>query len=248
MIVIFFLILILILIFLYLKYENEKFISTSVDTIDSVTKYECYLIIDTILTEINKKYNKQLIRGEIDRVEKTLLNDNLNYKISIFINNPKKYTSKKMVFDISYYNDTIFINSINIGNGGELLDIERNSTTSRGSILFKPKINMDLVKENEIITNHSIVNYKETLNKQKDRTKWILDNESNIFDNKNKLDNSSKIKINWDCFGIATNDKSTKLLRKTPNFYINNFTQKNDLYNWLFDPSQHTESRAVAIV
>ena len=83
MIIIFFLVLILILIFLYLKCENEKFVSYSVDTLDSVTKHECYLIIDTILDDINTKYKKKLVRGEIDRVEKTFMNKKLQVNLAL---------------------------------------------------------------------------------------------------------------------------------------------------------------------
>ena len=48
MIVIYFLILILIILFLYLKVQNEYFNSVPVDTIDSVSKHECYLIIEIL--------------------------------------------------------------------------------------------------------------------------------------------------------------------------------------------------------
>jgi hypothetical protein len=239
MIIIFFLVLILILIFLYLKCENEKFVSYSVDTLDSVTKHECYLIIDTILDDINAKYKKNLVRGEIERVEKTFINKNkLNYKINIFIYNLNKHTNQKILFDITYDSESIVVNSINSGISRNILDIERDAIPSRGSIVYKPKVNMDLVhKNNELKNNHSVVDFVETPNKQQNRTKWILDKEAKLFDNKNAVDRESNIKLQWDCFGIATNDNSRKTLRNIPNFVISNYTEKEDLYNsCFFDP------------
>lgn len=248
MIIIFFLVLILILIFLYLKCENEKFVSYSVDTLDSVTKHECYLIIDTILDDINTKYKKNLVRGEIDRVEKTFVNKNtLNYKINIFIYNLDRHSNQKILFDITYDSETIVVNSINNG-VKKILDIERDAVPERGSILYKPKVNMDLVqKNNELKNNHSAVDFVETSDKQQNRTKWILDNEAKLFDNKDDVDRASNIKLQWDCFGIATNDNSNKTLRNIPKFVISNYTEKNDLYNWLFNPAQDSASRPVGI-
>lgn len=249
MIIIFFLVLILILIFLYLKCENEKFISYSVDTLDSVTKHECYLIIDTILDDINTKYKKRLVRGEIERVEKTFVNKNtLNYKINIFIYNLDKHTNQKILFDITYDSETIVINSINNGISRDILNIERDAIPERGSILYKPKVNMDLVqKNNDLKNNHTIVDFAETRDKHQNRTKWILDNDALLFDNKKAVDVSSNIKLQWDCFGIPTNDKESKQLRNIPNFVISNYTEKNDLYNWLFDPSRDSASRPIGI-
>ena len=84
MIVIFFLVLILIIIFLYLKTEHETFISMPADTIDSVSKHECYLLVDSVLNNINNKFKQNFVRGELDRVEKTYdeQNDSINYKIN----------------------------------------------------------------------------------------------------------------------------------------------------------------------
>ena len=104
MIVIFFLVLILIIIFLYLKSHHEKFSSMPVDTIDSVSKHECYLLVDSVLNNINNKFKKNFVRGNLDRVEKEFdeENNSINYKINVFIYNPDKDVNRKILFDITF--------------------------------------------------------------------------------------------------------------------------------------------------
>ena len=82
--IIFLLVFFLVILFLYLKIKKdlENFTSIGIDAIDSVTKQECKIIVDTVLLNMNKKINKHFQRGQIDRVEKTMINENtINYKI-----------------------------------------------------------------------------------------------------------------------------------------------------------------------
>jgi len=230
--------------FLYLKIKNdiEKYQSMSVNTIDSVTKYECHLLIDTLLLYINSTYNKQLVRGEIDRVEKTINEDSINYKINIFIYNAKKYTTKKIMFDISYNNNNIIINNISDGISRDILVEERNAYASRGSVLFKPRVNIDNVEPNSTLkNNHSNINYNSTVKPQDDKNKWILPIDAPVIElPKNKP-------LLWDSFGIS-NDNSKKCQDKSliqPKFIVSNFTQRNDVYDWLFDPAQDSSSRPI---
>lgn len=249
MIVIFFLVLILIIIFVYLKTKHENFDSIPVDTIDSVSKHECYLIIDTILNNIYKTYKKYLIRGNIDRIEKTFdeVNNAINYKINVFIYNPNKDTNKKIEFDVTYDNKNIILNSIKSGISREVLSIERDAVDERGSIVFKPKVNMDKVKKNSNYITNKKIDYPENKNKEKyiHSNKIILPLEDEKYDNDECVINSENQKQYWDCFGISTNDK--RIIRNTPKFIVSNFITKNDTYNWLFDPSQDSGSRPAGI-
>ena len=246
MIVIYFLILILIILFLYLKVQNEYFNSVPVDTIDSVSKHECYLIIDTILDNINTKYNKNLVRGNLDRVEKTVDTNKLNYKINVFIYNTDKDTNKKVCFDVDYDNKNIILNSIKNGASIEVLNIEREAIPERGSIVFKPRVNMDTVnKNNELKNNFSYVSFKETPYKMVTRTNDILDTESQQYDNKREVFNYENRIALWDPFGVPIESEDERVLRNVPNFIVSNFTAKNDLYHWLFDPAQDSASRPI---
>jgi len=227
MIVIYFLILILIILFLYLKVQNEYFNSVPVDTIDSVSKHECYLIIDTILDNINTKYNKNLVRGNLDRVEKTVDTNKLNYKINVFIYNTDKDTNKKVCFDVDYDNKQIILNSIKNGDSIEVLNIE------------------SVNKNNELKNNFSYVSFKETPYKMVTRTNDILDTESQQYDNKREVFNYDNRIALWDPFGVPIESEDDRVLRNVPNFIVSNFTAKNDLYHWLFDPAQDSASRPI---
>ena len=232
--------------FLYLKVQNEYFNSVPVDTIDSVSKHECYLIIDTILDNINTKYNKNLVRDNLDRVEKTVDTNKLNYKINVFIYNTEKDTNKKVCFDIDYNNKYIILNSIKNGYSREILNIERDAVPERGSIVFKPRINMDNVnKNNDTKNNFSYVSLNETPFKMVNRTKPILDKESQQNDNKRDVFNYDNRITIWDNFGVPIESEDDRVLRNVPNFIVSNFTAKNDLYHWLFDPAQDSASRPI---
>jgi hypothetical protein len=251
MIIIFLLVLILIIIFLYLKTEHEQFVSMPVDTIDSVSKHECYLLVDSVLNNINNKFKKNFIRGNLDRVEKTNdeLNNSINYKINIFIYNPDKNSNRKILFDITYDNKNIVLNSMKNGVSSEVLSLERDAVDSRGSIVYKPKVNIDKVmKYNTLKNNFSFIDFKETSDKHYSdisRTSWILTPDAEMYDNENNVIKSEYIKIDWDCFGIPTNEE--KVIRHTPNFIKSNYTEKNDMYDWLFNTASDSASRPIGI-
>lgn len=242
---------ILLLIFLNIK-KKENF--RVIDTIDSVTKEECNLLIDVVLSNINDKFNKNLIRGNLDSVEKTYLDNSINYKINVFIYNNDKFTNKKIFFDITYDNKHIILNKVKNGVSREILNIERDAITSRGSIVFKPKVNIDLVKKNNNIKfDYSNFNIPETNNKMVNRNKWVLDNDANSYKNNIVFPNKF-VKKYWDCFGIAyVNDKgcglnhSSHKFEKIPNFFINNYAVNSDIYDWMFNPAEDSASRPIGI-
>ena len=64
-------ILILILSLIFLK-NRENFTSYSIDAIEPGLKQEVETILNLVIQDINKNYNKELYVGNIDRVEKTM--------------------------------------------------------------------------------------------------------------------------------------------------------------------------------
>ena len=55
-------------------------------------------MVDQLLDELNRLYNKRLVRINIERVEKTQLNETLtNYKVSTFVFNIAKDSSVKLM-------------------------------------------------------------------------------------------------------------------------------------------------------
>jgi hypothetical protein len=251
MIVIFFLVLILIIIFLYLKTTHEKFVSIPIDTIDSVSKQECYLLVDSVLNNINNKFKKNFVRGNLDRVEKTFddANNSINYKINVFIYNPDKYVNRKLLFDITFNDKHIILNGIKNGVSRDVLGIERDAVDSRGSILYKPKVDIEKVKKNSVRkNNYSLIDFENTqdnISNNVDRTNWILNPDAEMFDNENNVIKSEYVKIDWDCFGIPTNE--SRVIRRTPRFIKSNYTEKNELYDWLFNPASDSASRPIGV-
>jgi hypothetical protein len=251
MIVIFFLVLILIIIFLYLKSTHEQFVSIPVDTIDSVSKQECQLLVDSVLANINNKFKKNFVRGNLDRVEKTFdeSNDSINYKINVFIYNPDKDINRKLLFDITFNDKHIILNGIKNGVSREVLGIERDAVDSRGSIVYKPKVNIEKVKKNtDRKNNYSLVDFENThdnISNNVDRTSWILNSDAEMYDNENNVIKSEYVKIDWDCFGVPTNE--SRVIRRTPHFIKSNYTEKNELYDWLFNPATDSASRPIGI-
>ena len=265
------LILILVLlIFIYLNVKltnNEKFDTYSVDVIDTITKQECYMIVETILEYLNKKYNKNLVAGNIDRAEKTYGENRLDYKINIFIYNPQRYTNKKINFNVTLEDNKLIINSIRNGISREILEEERGGVDSRGSVIYKPRINMDSVKPVDKQKNNFVnIQYKElsdkneSINNIKNRTSWILDKDAQEFEDNNTCVFPSKVVANvWDDKGIqlTLNNKCSDSnmgthhgvhkFRKIPNFHVSNFTLNDDNYHWLFDQAQDSASRPIGV-
>lgn len=244
------------LIFFYVK-KNEKtetFIEFSGDAIDSVTRKEVEEIVDLILQDINKTYNKNITRGVIDRVERTLEENGINYNINVFIYNNDRYTNKKINFDVTVNDNTIILNNIKMGNSRNILIEERGGIPGRESISYKPFINIyNVLKNEDNSLEYSDVNYDETEEKMTDRTSWVLDTDA-VKNKDNIKDITKDVYHIWDCYGVEKTDNKgkilnhgTKKINSVPNFHPSNFTDKKDSYNWLFDPSQDSASRPVGV-
>lgn len=245
---------------LYLGYRHqENFEDIPVDVIDDSTKYEVETIVDIILNDINKKFNKNLIRGAIDRVEKTLEKNTIKYSINIFIYNHQKSTNRKTEFNVSVKDNTIFIESIRNGISRKVLVEERAGISGRGSLLHKFPYNIDLIEPNDIkILDYTDFNILETQDKMVDRNSWVLPKEAEFLDKKKPF--PCRIVYNyWDKNGVEyiKEDKNcetglshaTKYFNRVPNFYVSNFAScdANSDNHWLFDPSQDSASRPIGV-
>lgn len=264
-------VLITILIFLILIYLNifltkEKFIEYSGDTIDSVTMEESILLVTKVLFYINKKYNKKLAIGNIDRVEKTITKKEINYKINIFIYNIEASTNKKVLFDISIKNNKIIINSVNNGMSRLISNSQRGGESSRSLVNFKSLFDYDDVKpySDNITTQHNVqiknikeTNKEETMDSIKDRHSWILDKEAKDQQHSNKF-LTDFTTYDWDKYGveyvipsIKKKDKyvntpglnhSFQKINNIPNFIVSNFVLDDTSYEWMFDVSRDIDT------
>jgi len=245
---------------LYVGYRNrENFEDISPDVIDDTTKYEVESIVDIILQDINKKFNKDLLRGAIDRVEKTVIDDATKYSINIFVYNNQKKTNRKTEFNVSVKDDTVYIDSIRNGISRKVLNEERAGISGRGSLLHKFPYNIDLIEPNDIKTmEYTDFNILETSEKMVDRNSWILPKEAEFLDKKKPF--PCRIVYNiWDKNGVELikEDKececglshATKYFDRVPNYYISNYTNCDSQSDnhWLFDPAQDSASRPIGI-
>ena len=110
-----FTLIVLILILLLIFFKNrEHFISYSIDAIEPNLKQEVETILNLVIDDINRNYNKELYVGNIDRVEKTMNQNSINYVINVFIYNKRNFTNtnRKVTFDIDINDSEIIVNKI----------------------------------------------------------------------------------------------------------------------------------------
>ena len=239
-------ILILILSLVFFK-NRENFESYSIDGIEPSLKQEVENILELVVNDINKNYNKNLYVGNIDRVEKTIKENSINYNINVFIYNNRNFTNtnRKVTFDIDLNDSEIIVNKITRGFSRDLPNVQRGGISSRGSTLYKPKTNISKVTGNDNIPfEFTNINYPETKQKMVDRNSWLLPKEWNYS---NLVIPTRKILHVWDCTGVEmTSDTikkkpilnhSMKPMNNIPNFVNYNFENNEPESNnhWLFD-------------
>ena len=243
-----FTLIVLILILLLIFFKNrEHFMSYSIDAIEPNLKQEVETILNLVIDDINRNYNKELYVGNIDRVEKTMNQNSINYVINVFIYNKRNFTNtnRKVTFDIDINDSEIIVNKIERGFSRDVPSVQRGGISTRGATLFKPKndvSNLDGVGKSQL--EFTDVKFTETKKEKQDRNSWILPKE---WTNNNLIIPSRKILHVWDCNGVevtSDNLQNTPILNhgmrplnNIPNFVNYNFENKEEDSNnrWLFD-------------
>lgn len=216
-------------------------------------------IVDQLLQELNRLHNKQLIRINLERVEKTVVSDDLtNYEAYVFVlNAAKESTAKlKLVFSVDSA-DKVSVKEVDVLGSRESIFRKRQGETGRDFMKIKRQVDMDKVKRlEEEGFDYSLVDYNETDNKMVNRNSWVL--------HKERLDlgpvdtfPSRDVLPKWDVFGVALTDNSTensKLgglnhgTRKftfVPNFFKSNYEVCVGDYLWMFGTSEDAVSRPI---
>jgi hypothetical protein len=251
---------VLLLIFSLVFFKNrEQFVSVSVDAMEPSLKQEVETILNLVIDDINKNYNKELLVGSIDRVEKTVIENGINYVINVFIYNKRNFTNtnRKVSFDIDLNDTEIIVNKITRGFSRDIPNIQRGGESSRGATLYKPKSDLtDLESTENKILDYTTVEYTETPNKMVDRKSWLLPKE---WTKNNIIIPTRKILHVWDCSGVeVTSDNlnntpilnhGMKPLNNIPNFVNYNFENKEENSNnsWLFDLASDSASRPIGV-
>lgn len=239
--------------------SKEDFTSYSIDAIEPDLKNEVEELLNLVIQDINKKYNKKLILGNIDRVEKTNKDNMVNYKINVFVYNKTGFTNinKKITFDIDVDEKNIVVNKIVNGSSLDISNAQRGGISTRGSTLYKPESDVNnLLGIEQTILDSREVDFIETKNKMVDRNKWILPPEVN---KKDYTIPTRKILHEWDVYGVERTSDSLKdipilnhgmsPLTSVPVFSKYNFESKEtDSPNfWLFDLAADSASRPIGV-
>jgi hypothetical protein len=208
-------------------------------------------MVDQLLDELNRLYNKQLIRINVERVEKTQLNDTLsNYNVSTFVFNSAKDSSAKLMLTFDVENDLVTVKGVEVVGSRPSLFKKRQGESARDSLKVSRKVDIDKVKPtyNQPLHN-SDVNFKETSTKMVDRHSWILPIERQRLGNISTFPNK-EVLPEWDVYGVELTDETsdptrlgglnhgTRKLTFVPNFYKNNFQADIGNYLWLFDTAE----------
>ena len=208
-------------------------------------------MVDQLLEELNRMYNKQLVRINVERVEKTQINDTLsNYKVSTFVFNIAKDSSAKLMLTFDVENDLVTVKGVEVLGSRPSIFKKRQGESARDSLKISRKVDIDKVKPtyNQPLHN-SEVNFKETSHKMVDRNSWILPIERQRLGNVATFPNKVVLP-EWDVYGVELTDETsdptrlgglnhgTRKLSFVPNFYKNNFQAGVGDYAWLFDTSE----------
>ena len=237
--------------------SNLEVIETKKDTFQE----EINDIVDQLLQELNRLHNKQLIRINLERVEKTVVSDNLtNYEVYAFVlNEAKESTAKlKLVFSVDSA-DKVSVKEVDVLGSRSSILTKRQGDSGRDFTNIKRQIDMDKVKRlEEEGLDYSLVNYNETDNKMVNRNSWVLHKERlglgpvDTFPSRDVLPK-------WDVFGVALTDEythnsklaglnhGTRKFTFVPNFFKSNYEICMGDYLWMFGTSEDAVSRPIGV-
>jgi len=216
--------------------------------------------MEYVLEYINNTFNKNLVLGNLESVEKEKIDNILNYKIIMFIYDTKKYTNKKLLLNITLdENNNIIINNINIGNSRNILIEERDAISGRNSKMASTTIDFNNLEGYTKYNNVSPSNIIESPNKMQNRTKTILPKEAeNLIEQNVKAFPNKIVFSSWDTKGVQNikeesgrcgSNYANRKHNVVPDFFIHNYDSKlnKDEYNWIFDLTQDSASRPIGI-
>ena len=248
--------------------NNEKQKNVVKATMHSITNDETEYVkflVQNIVENVNQKYSKKLSLGDIEQVEKQNIKSGIRYNVIIFINNDKKFDTKKYVFDFVLTDKaTIVVRDIKLG-GSQNFVLEHVPYSERGSTLYKPKSKTqpDYAKV-ETSLEYTAVDKKVKADSRKKpvdpltRGKTVLPTEAEYLENINyRPFPARKIDVVWDqkaCSPIECANKDTagayhgRVKGKVfPNFNPTLFNGDSKHNHWLFDLGADSSSRPVGV-
>lgn len=250
------------------KTNVEKNKKKSIATMHTITKDETEYVkflIQNIIENINQKYSKKLTLGDVEKVEKSKVKSGTRYNVVIFINNDKRFNTRKYVFDFILTDKAVIVvRDITMGDSVNFV-LERTPYSERGSTLYKPKEKkapkLDISKTD---LEYSKVNKKISVDSGKKaispslRSKTILPTEAEYLTSINyRPFPCRKIDVVWDkqaCSPIECGNKDTcgeyhgRVQGKVfPNFNPTLFNGDSKNNHWLFDLGADSASRPIGV-
>jgi hypothetical protein len=229
------------------------------ETVPDELQTEVEVLVDEILEGLNKKYNKKIIRVNIERVQKTYNEGKNNYSVYVFVLNYKKESHSKLLLEFTL-DDKNFISVSRIeilGSRQSLLTV-RGGISSRDTLNLKQQVDMDKVSGTiDTPLESSRFDIAETSNKMVDRNSWILNKEREAMGNVETFP-SRKMSTEWDMNGVNFVDKTdapelggvnygNRKFTHVPNFHAQNFTVCFGEYLWLFDKERDVASQPIGV-
>lgn len=213
-------------------------------------------IFDTVLGDVNDRYNVNYTTGTIERIDiDESNNDYINLNAVVFIYEVYRKITLKVLFDINMDKQAnITINSITRINA--LPQLERGQDTDRNSNLYKTNLG-EYTGYNESSLNYTLFNEKNKPdNIIVNRTKNIYDSETQKNIDIKKSNKCRKALHVWDTLGVQftkggdnCSNINSGALPSVPSPTLNPtiFVRNEDSYKWLFDVASDVASRPVGI-
>jgi len=247
------------------KKKEQKVVKATMHSItNDETEYVKFLV-QNIVENVNQKYSKKLSLGNIEQVEKQNVKSGIRYNVVMFINNNKKFDTKKYVFDFVLTDKaTIVVRDIKLGSSQNFV-LERVPYSERGSTLYKPKSKKQPgFSKVETSLEYTAVDKKVKADSRKKpvdpltRCETILPTEAEYLRDINyRPFPARKIDVVWDqqsCSPIECANKDTNgeyhgrvQAKVFPNFNPTIFNGDSKNNHWLFDLGADSSSRPVGV-
>lgn len=239
--------------------DNDISNMKMIETLDEDLKLQVVDLIDEILDKFNKNYNKQLIRIEIERVDRTVKDNKEHFTVWVFVFNYKKESNAKVLVDFTLENKkNVVVNKVDVLGSNQSVEKTRGGVETREDMNFKEPVDMDKINSFEpFVLDYQLFNISETEDKMVDRNSWILHKERRSMGDL-KTFPSKKMHPNWDLNGVNFTDgdkegmpgglnSGSRPLSYIPLFMKHNFELCSGDYLWLFDKSKDVVSKPIGV-
>ena len=217
-------------------------------------------LVDQLLAELNRLYNKSLLRVNLERVEKTVGENSDSYVVFAFVlNSGKNSVAKlKLEFDVDKQ-DHVLVKKVDVMGSRPSIFKNRAGESARFPTNVKTKVDVDnLIAANLFYPplDNSVVEFKETAHKMVDRNKYILPKERELIGDVDTFPSKNVLGF-WDDYGVEITEEGNKHLgglnhgtrqfSVVPQFFKNNFESCIGNYLWLFDSAEDVISRPIGV-